>query len=128
MTYTFITFHEMHSYIPVFASCQAWGDPHYITFDGYKYDFQGDCEHTLVKKCNDSDPDVPAFHLSSNNIKRKPSDSVSFLHELRLEYGGTIFHLLQDGEVRVNFETVTPPILTSGVTIRGVGSKVVSIY
>ncbi|XP_039268050.2 mucin-5B-like isoform X2 [Styela clava] len=35
------------------AECSAVGDPHYTTFDGLKYDYQGACGYTLVQDlCN----------------------------------------------------------------------------
>lgn len=31
------------------ATCAVYGDGHYLTFDGQRYSFSGNCEYTLVQ-------------------------------------------------------------------------------
>ena len=39
-------------------TCQCTGDPHCITLDGEKFDYQGSCEYRMFKTPPGSDVDV----------------------------------------------------------------------
>ncbi|PIK53132.1 putative IgGFc-binding protein [Apostichopus japonicus] len=94
------------------CSCSIWGDPHYLSFDGVKFDFQGDCEYTLVEACNQGS--LPSFIVVGNNDKNKPSDPVSYLRGVRLEYQGTDYQMLSNGNLEVNGVIKTLPFSTGG--------------
>ncbi|PIK46688.1 putative IgGFc-binding protein [Apostichopus japonicus] len=95
--------------------CQIWGDPHYVTFDGKKFDFQGGCQYTLVKKCKGRD--LPNFHLIGDNKRRIPGERVSYQRELILRYKGHEY-VIRRHRVSVDGVKVTPPLLNhAGVTV-----------
>ena len=98
------------------GSCQIWGDPHYLTFDGQKYEFQGDCDYTLVTQCAPQ-TDLPTFHLWGDNVKVQPSRDLSILRRLSLEYAGNVFSLGPRSQIRVNDVRFRPPVNQNGVTI-----------
>ena len=56
-----------------YETCQAWGDPHYNTLDGYSYHFQGLCEYVLSRDCLKGD-----FEIRVQNENRLGGDSVSY--------------------------------------------------
>ena len=80
----------------------------------------------MVRDCHNSS-DLTSFHVIAKNLKRKPSERVSLTREVVFDFRGTLYSLLQDGEVRINGVTVTLPVMAlDGVTIRKAGKDVVS--
>ena len=110
-----------------FGVCSAWGDPHYITFDGVQYDFQGDCEYTLVRDCPTSG-DLPSFHVRARNWKRQPQELVSFTGKVALEFAGTLYTFEPRGQVRIDGVTATLPVRRpDGISISSTGAEVVRV-
>lgn len=103
--------------------CTIWGDPHYVTFDNVKYDFQGDCDYTIIRECENN-----TFHLIADNEKMNPSSTVSLMRQLRLEYEGMTYALTVGGLVTVDNEAVTLPYIVEDVSITQAPVGVVSLF
>lgn len=59
------------------ATCIAWGDPHYLTFDKQRHDFMGICKYTMAEPCKDFGS-MPNFTVAVQNERRYNRDKVSF--------------------------------------------------
>ncbi|KAG9467686.1 hypothetical protein GDO78_014483 [Eleutherodactylus coqui] len=90
------------------ATCWAWGDPHYHTFDGKNYDFQGTCTYTMSKTCN---PNLPFFNIETVNENRG-SSLISYVKSVNIQvYNYNITGVRSEfGIVRVNNQKVQLPI------------------
>ncbi|XP_027475704.2 IgGFc-binding protein isoform X2 [Zalophus californianus] len=69
-----------------FGSCQASGDPHYVSFDGRRFDFMGTCTYLLVGSC-DQAAALPAFRVLVEN-EHRGSQTVSYTRAVRVEARG----------------------------------------
>ncbi|XP_066898323.1 kielin/chordin-like protein isoform X4 [Kogia breviceps] len=87
------------------ASCMAFGDPHYRTFDGRLLHFQGSCSYVLAKDCRGGDFSV---HVTNHDRGRS---GVSWTHEVAVLLGDVVVRLLQGGEVTVDGRPVALPFL-----------------
>nr|BAE32541.1 unnamed protein product [Mus musculus] len=91
--------------LPRPASCMAFGDPHYRTFDGRLLHFQGSCSYVLAKDCHGEDFSV---HVTNDDRGRR---GVAWTQEVAVLLGTVAVRLLQGRTVMVDQHTVTLPFL-----------------
>lgn len=66
--------------------CEGWGDPHYITFDGLFYSYQGNCTYVLMEEI------LPKHHLNIyiDNVYCDPTEDVSCPRSIIISYKGDV--------------------------------------
>ncbi|KAM6444251.1 IgGFc-binding protein-like isoform 2-T2 [Liasis olivaceus] len=93
-------------YVPDKATCHIYGDPHYVTFDGRLYHFQGGCNYTAVEICSNSSQQ---FSVTTRN-ERRWSQHWTALNSVAISLRNTHLALRKNREVYVNGVKVDLPL------------------
>ncbi|XP_077175195.1 mucin-2-like [Paroedura picta] len=100
--------------------CTGWGDPHYYTFDGTYYSYQGNCTYTLVEEINKR---VDNFGVYIDNYHCDPREPVScprtlfVRHETQEVRITTVREVPMKVQVLVNGQTVALPYQKYGLKV-----------
>uniref|UniRef100_A0A3B5R0L9 Intestinal mucin-like protein n=1 Tax=Xiphophorus maculatus TaxID=8083 RepID=A0A3B5R0L9_XIPMA len=108
--------------------CEGWGDPHYITFDGLYYSYQGNCTYVLMKEITEK------YHLKIyvDNVFCDPTEDVSCPRSIIIAYGFQVVTLINHNlvgapqlEVIKSGEKLKLPYAQQGIKIMSSGINLV---
>lgn len=103
------------------GECEGWGDPHYITFDGVFYSFQGNCTYVLMEEI------TPKHNLkvTVDNVYCDPTEDVSCPRSIIVSYRSQVITLKNHnliGEAKLEVKTHIYPwteFVSTNKTLQG---------
>ncbi|CAK8673415.1 unnamed protein product [Clavelina lepadiformis] len=103
----------------------AWGDPHYLTFDGAGWlDFYGVCSYTLVETHKIDRDNSKWIHVISRNERRHGNDVVSYVRDLTVKLGKLTIQMEKNGVIKINGKVVQEYI-SPDVTVSPSGTNII---
>ncbi|XP_070548454.1 fibrillin-2-like isoform X9 [Ptychodera flava] len=106
--------------VPKSSSCIVFGDPHYRTFDGRFFSFQGTCTYVLAQDCVHN-----RFKIIVQN-DGKSTYAVAWTQVIQIKFANWVINLMPDFEVSVNGGLVELPYLQEPeLSIQKIGLMVV---
>ncbi|XP_057292411.1 SCO-spondin-like isoform X2 [Hydractinia symbiolongicarpus] len=104
------------------GTCATYGDPHYKTFDGKWFDFNGICKYVLAQ-----DWETHLFRVTTENIACSTTKDVSCAKSVTLQLNGSVIVLNQGMKVAVEKKAVLLPYTGPGILIRKVSSMFLKV-
>jgi len=78
---------------PSYSTCNAHGDPHWTSFDGVQFHYQGECTYYIMTKCFGSSQEIPFNILSKHELCRDPFTCIKYIRVELFDQNNTLIQL-----------------------------------